>query len=145
MKSRNDAEARLVEAVAGFARDPLGVCAVHLPVGGGGNAVADSSGPRAWQTRVLEIAGEKLREAHSTGIFLPIQIARGVGARGREIDGRRLVRALGDVDDAGRAGRGDGEHRHAAAHEDVAGVHQVAADVHERALVPGDGDGDLLG
>jgi hypothetical protein len=78
MKSGNSAETRLVEAVAGFARDPLGFVRFVYPWGEPGE-LAGSSGPRGWQTRVLEIVGERLREGYETGASLPIQIARASG------------------------------------------------------------------
>ena len=79
MKSIRDRELELVEALAGFARDPLGFVKFAFPWGEPGTELAASSGPRQWQADLLDELGRRPSEGHQTGRPRPIQIARASG------------------------------------------------------------------
>jgi hypothetical protein len=79
MKSVNDAEQRLVDAVAGFAHDPLGFVLFAYPWREQGTELGGASGPREWQRKLLKELGRRLREGHDLGFLLPILMARASG------------------------------------------------------------------
>ena len=79
MKSRIDAERQLVDAIAGFAHDPLGFVRFAYPWGEAGTELADATGPREWQCALLGELGRRLREANDLIALLPILMARASG------------------------------------------------------------------
>ena len=72
-------ENQLVDAIAGFAHDPLGFVRFAYPWGEEGTELADATGPRDWQCALLAELGRRLREAGDLGLLLPILMARASG------------------------------------------------------------------
>ncbi len=79
MKSGIDLERQLVDAIAGFAHDPLGFVRFAYPWGEAATELADAAGPRDWQQKLLMELGRRLREGHELGQQLPILMARASG------------------------------------------------------------------
>jgi hypothetical protein len=76
---KSDLEGQLVEAIAGFAHDPLGFVRFVYPWGEPGRELAAASGPRAWQCALLAELGRRLREGRQLGLLLPALMARASG------------------------------------------------------------------
>lgn len=72
-----DAESRLVELVADYAKDPLGWSQIAYPWGTG--SLSGSPGPRRWQTDILDVIGKHLRNPATRFEPLRIAVASGHG------------------------------------------------------------------
>jgi len=79
MKPKTNVERQLLDAVGGFALDPLGFVRFAYPWGEPGTELAEATGPREWQARLLHQLGRRLREGHQLGRILPILMARASG------------------------------------------------------------------
>src|SRR5437879_4814408 len=79
MKSGTEIERQLVDAIGGFAHDPLGFVRFAYPWGEAGTELATSAGPRDWQRRLLDELGRRLRQGSELGVLLPILMARASG------------------------------------------------------------------
>ena len=79
MKPKTNVERQLLDAVGGFALDPLGFVRFAYPWGEPGTELAEATGPREWQARLLHQLGRRLREGHQLGHILPILMARASG------------------------------------------------------------------
>ena len=79
MKPKTNFERQLLDAVGGFALDPLGFVRFAYHWGEAGTELADATGPRAWQAELLAELGRRLREGHQLGHILPILMARASG------------------------------------------------------------------
>ena len=64
MKSAVDLERRLIDEIGSFAHDPLGFVRFAYPWGEPGTELAEATGPREWQARLLHELGRRLREGH---------------------------------------------------------------------------------
>ncbi len=72
MQAQTDDEKRLIEAILGFANDPLGYALFAFPWGKKGTALEREEGPDTWQTKVLQLLGAALRRE---GIFRTMTLA----------------------------------------------------------------------
>ena len=79
MKSGIDLERRLVDEIGGFAHNPLGFVQYAYPWGEPGTELANATGPRAWQRKLLAELGRRFREGKALGLLLPILMARASG------------------------------------------------------------------
>ena len=66
-----DLERQLVDEIGSFAHDPLGFVQFAYPWGEAGTELADATGPRDWQQKLLMELGRRLREGHELGLLLP--------------------------------------------------------------------------
>ena len=73
------AELEIVDAIGGFAHNPLGFVRFAFPWKEAGSELADASGPREWQAKLLDELGRRLGEGHRLGSLLPILMARASG------------------------------------------------------------------
>jgi hypothetical protein len=79
MKAGTKLEDQLIEAIAGFGLDPLAFVKFAYPWGEAGTELADATGPRLWQQKLLGELGRRLREGYALGQQLPILMARASG------------------------------------------------------------------
>ncbi|MGE0745286.1 MAG: terminase [Rhodospirillales bacterium] len=73
-----DLQHRLIEAIAGFAHDPLGYVMFAFPWGEPGGPLADEEGPDQWQREFLADIGQKLRQG-KVGVSEAIRLAASSG------------------------------------------------------------------
>jgi hypothetical protein len=74
-----DLERQLVDEIGSFAHDPLGFVQFAYPWGEAGTELADATGPRDWQRKLLAELGRRLREGCHLGRLLPTLMARASG------------------------------------------------------------------